>query len=165
MKKKIKNPLIKRIPKELRDEWKKYLVVFLFLILTIGFAGAAQQEKRFPVVTSADELEAALKGATASRYVSAEEISDIANLRRLVAQRRHFRNANWQALADNWRHSVFYQLDLDHAAQEFRENQIPQCAQLSFKEDGLARLLGIPQEAGGIRDIGLDRLAVGIHPV
>ena len=89
------------------------------------FAGAAQQEKRFPVVTSADELEAALKGATASRYVSAEEISDIANLRRLVAQRRHFRNANWQALADNWRHSVFYQLDLDHAAQEFRENQIP----------------------------------------
>ena len=37
MKKKIKNPLIKRIPKELRDEWKKYLVVFFFLVLTIGF--------------------------------------------------------------------------------------------------------------------------------
>ena len=35
--KKIKNPLIKRIPKELAGDWKKYLVVFLFLVLTIGF--------------------------------------------------------------------------------------------------------------------------------
>lgn len=37
MKKKVKNPLIKRIPKELLGDWKKYLVVSLFLILTIGF--------------------------------------------------------------------------------------------------------------------------------
>ena len=35
MKKKIKNPLIKRIPRELLGDWKKYLVVALFLILTI----------------------------------------------------------------------------------------------------------------------------------
>lgn len=35
--KKIKNPLIKRIPKELKGDWKKYLVVCLFLVLTIGF--------------------------------------------------------------------------------------------------------------------------------
>lgn len=35
--KRIRNPLIKRIPKELLDEWKKYFVVSLFLILTIGF--------------------------------------------------------------------------------------------------------------------------------
>ena len=33
----VKNPLIKRIPRELRDDWKKYLVVSLFLVLTIGF--------------------------------------------------------------------------------------------------------------------------------
>ncbi len=37
MKKKIKNPLIKRIPRELLGDWKKYLVVALFLTLTIGF--------------------------------------------------------------------------------------------------------------------------------
>ena len=37
MKNKVKNPLIKRIPRELAGEWKKYLVVGLFLILTIGF--------------------------------------------------------------------------------------------------------------------------------
>lgn len=36
-KRKTKNPLIKRIPRELVGDWKKYLVVSLFLILTIGF--------------------------------------------------------------------------------------------------------------------------------
>lgn len=33
----IRNPLIKRIPREMLGDWKKYLVVSLFLILTIGF--------------------------------------------------------------------------------------------------------------------------------
>ena len=36
-KKKIKNPLIRRIPRELLGDWKKYIVVALFLIRTIGF--------------------------------------------------------------------------------------------------------------------------------
>lgn len=31
------NPLTKRIPRELLGEWKKYLLVSFFLILTIGF--------------------------------------------------------------------------------------------------------------------------------
>lgn len=35
--KKVKNPLIKRIPRELLGDFRKYLVVSLFLILTIGF--------------------------------------------------------------------------------------------------------------------------------
>ena len=35
--KKVKNPLVKRIPRELLTDWRKYLVVSLFLILTIGF--------------------------------------------------------------------------------------------------------------------------------
>ncbi|MEE0835117.1 MAG: permease, partial [Clostridia bacterium] len=37
MKRKIKNPLLRRIPRELLGDWRKYLVVSLFLILTIGF--------------------------------------------------------------------------------------------------------------------------------
>ena len=37
MKRKTKNPLTKRIPRELIGDWRKYLVVSLFLILTIGF--------------------------------------------------------------------------------------------------------------------------------
>lgn len=36
-KQKIKNPLRRRLPRELLGDWKKYLVVSLFLILTIGF--------------------------------------------------------------------------------------------------------------------------------
>ena len=36
-KKRIINPLIKRVPKELIGEWHKYLVIFLLLSLTIGF--------------------------------------------------------------------------------------------------------------------------------
>lgn len=37
MKNKIKNPLRKRVVRELLGDWRKYLVVFLFLVLTIGF--------------------------------------------------------------------------------------------------------------------------------
>ena len=57
--------------------------------------------------------------------VNSNELAERANLRRLFAQRRAFRAQNWPALAKNWQHSVFYQLDLDHAAREFREMQIP----------------------------------------
>lgn len=37
MKKKIRDPLVKRIPRELLGDWRKYLIVSLFLILVIGF--------------------------------------------------------------------------------------------------------------------------------
>ena len=57
--------------------------------------------------------------------VNSNELAERANLRRLFAQRREFRSRNWPALARNWQHSVFYQLDLDDAAREFREMQLP----------------------------------------
>ena len=57
--------------------------------------------------------------------VNSNELAERANLRRLFAQRRRFRSQNWPALARNWQHSVFYQLDLDDAAREFREMQLP----------------------------------------
>jgi galactokinase/mevalonate kinase-like predicted kinase len=57
--------------------------------------------------------------------VNSNALAERANLRRLFAQRRAFRAQNWPALAKNWQHSVFYQLDLDHAAREFHEMQIP----------------------------------------
>ena len=57
--------------------------------------------------------------------VNSNELAERANLRRLFAQRRDFRSRNWPALAKNWQHSVFYQLDLDDAAHEFHEQQIP----------------------------------------
>ena len=57
--------------------------------------------------------------------VNSNELAERANLRRLFAQRKAFRAQNWPALARNWQHSVFYQLDLDDAAREFREMQLP----------------------------------------
>ena len=36
-KKRMRNPLGKRVPKELIGEWRKYLVIFLLLAITIGF--------------------------------------------------------------------------------------------------------------------------------
>ena len=98
------------------------------------FAGAAQQEKRFPVVDSVEEIGKCIiqspspsggVGAGVGSYLSAEDISSQANMYRLVAQRRTFRQENWPLLAKNWQHSVFYQVDLEDAAREYREMNIP----------------------------------------
>ena len=57
--------------------------------------------------------------------VNSNELAERANLRRLFAQRNKFRCQNWPAMAKNWQHSVFYQLDLDDASQELSRWQIP----------------------------------------
>ena len=57
--------------------------------------------------------------------LNSNELAERANLRRLFDQRRQYRKENWQALAKNWRHSVFYQLDLADAAETFQKEQIP----------------------------------------
>ena len=57
--------------------------------------------------------------------LNSNELAERANLRRLFDQRRAFRKENWSALARNWSHSVFYQLDLADAAEQFRQEQIP----------------------------------------
>lgn len=96
------------------------------------FAGAEQQKPQFAVMDNLEVLGTfGDLGATdaflplAGRLISAEEISTEANLRRLFDQRKAFRRENWSALACNWRHSVFYQLDLADAQREFEEAQIP----------------------------------------
>ena len=111
------------------------------------FAGAAQQEKRFPVVESLEKLVESVNmegleglGQYATTFLSAEDISNVANLRRLFAQRREFRSRNWPALARNWQHSVFYQLDLDDAAREFSEMHLPQPAALPVEAPLMTRI-------------------------
>gem|GEM_PF-4383116 len=32
----MRNPLIRRIPRELKTEWHKYLVIIIFMVLMIG---------------------------------------------------------------------------------------------------------------------------------
>ena len=62
--------------------------------------------------------------------VNSNEVAERADLRRLFAQRREMRKQNWSALARNWNHSVFYQLDLADAASEFQKENIPMPAPL-----------------------------------
>ena len=104
------------------------------------FAGEEQQRPQFPIVDNIDEAGLVLrymlhqdteedKGKGKAIYeraqkISAEQISATANLRRLFEQRREFRKHNWPSLADNYEHSVFYQLDLNDAAKEFKANGI-----------------------------------------
>ena len=51
---KVRNPLLKRIPRELLGDWRKYLVVSLFLILTIGFVSGMYVANE-SMMTAADE--------------------------------------------------------------------------------------------------------------
>ena len=90
------------------------------------FAGSEQQRKQFPVLESLEGLDSLDDiEKLAVDHLSAEDISNVANLRRLFDQRRRFRAKNWPALARNWQHSVFYQLDLEDAMREFKEMQLP----------------------------------------
>ncbi len=96
------------------------------------FAGSEQQKKQFPVLeTLAGLNDLSDIERKAVDHLSAEDISNVANLRRLFAQRRQFRAQNWPALARNWQHSVFYQLDLDEAAREFSDLQLPMPAPIA----------------------------------
>ena len=98
------------------------------------FAGAEQQKQQFPVISNLAAMEdlVDLDGLSflTTRLISAEEISTEANLHRLFDQRKALRKQNWSALASNWTHSVFYQLDLADAKREFDEMDIPMPAPL-----------------------------------
>ena len=100
-----------------------------------------QAARIFPVCHTIDELEKALrwflepdssdytlpyKGIPEDKSVlSANEISDHANLRRLQQQRLEFRKENLTQLAQNHRSSIFYQTNLDDLAQEFHHLGVP----------------------------------------
>jgi len=57
--------------------------------------------------------------------VDSNALSERANLRRLFRQRQEYLRENLPAMAANYEHSIFYQLDLDDAAHRFREYSIP----------------------------------------
>lgn len=96
-----------------------------------------QQTRIFPVTDSMHdaclllrwmmhqpELEGGRRLWEQCRKMSAEEIADEANLVRLTQQRNAFRRENWRMLARNYEHSVFYQVDLEDAAQAFADQHI-----------------------------------------
>ena len=105
------------------------------------FAGPEQQKQQFPLVENLGGLaDLARLDKLAARLISAEEISTEANLHRLFAQRKAFRKLNWSALAENWTHSVFYQLDLADAKREFEELNIPMPAPLGDEAPLMTRI-------------------------
>lgn len=97
-----------------------------------------QSSRIFPVVDDTDSLGKVLRWLTCepqltegkeiwhkAQKLSADEISQKANLFRLVKQRDELRTANYQLLAKNYQRSVFYQIDLNEAAHDYVEKNIP----------------------------------------
>lgn len=97
-----------------------------------------QEAPIFPVCTSVEELGLVLRwmiseseliaGREAwekAEKLSANQLSDQANLLRLVEQRDSYCRENWPMLAKNHAKSVFYQLDLADAAQAFAHYRLP----------------------------------------
>lgn len=115
------------------------------------FAGEAQKEKRFPVTEDIEQLGQYVRLQLSQRhgdetcinckeFLSAEDISNIANLERLETQRRRFRNKNWEDIAANYKHSIFYQLDLNDAAHQFADNKLPIPAEINNDEPLMTKI-------------------------
>jgi galactokinase/mevalonate kinase-like predicted kinase len=107
----------------------------------------------FPVVDKVSDMglvlrwmlnESSLQGGRMiwedSLKLSADELSEKANLRRLICQRHENRMKNWPFLASNYAHSVFYQVDLDEAAHDFAEGHIAEPHPLPESEPLLTRI-------------------------
>ena len=107
----------------------------------------------FPVVDKVSDMglvlrwmlnESSLQGGRMiwedSQKLSADELSEKANLRRLTCQRHENRMKNWPFLASNYAHSVFYQVDLDEAAHDFAEGHIAEPHPLPDSEPLLTRI-------------------------
>ncbi len=75
-----------------------------------------------------------------ARRLSADQLSNEANLVRLSQQREEYRKLNWALLATNYRHSVFYQIDLDDAAAAFAKYNIAEPHPLGDDEPMLLRV-------------------------
>ena len=111
------------------------------------FAGEEQKRPRYPIVHDRAEIGNIIKSMLAGitefpgyRMLSAEHISDIARLDRLVEQRKTFLKANRKALADNHPHSVFYQSDLLEAANAFAAESIPLPPPIAETENLIKRI-------------------------
>lgn len=99
--------------------------------ITLAPSDDIQAAKLFPVVDnpatmeliarfmiSEPRLEAGRQAWLEARKISAEEISDTANIIRLNIERREKQRRNIVQLADNHDQSIFYQLDLDQLANQ-----------------------------------------------
>ena len=96
--------------------------------------------------------------------LNSNELAERVNLRRLFEQRRTFRKQNWLALAKNWQHSVFYQLDLDDAFHEFSEAQLPMPEPLSDTAPLMTRIHDAMFRGNSQQAFSLLRQGLTHHP-
>lgn len=107
----------------------------------------------YPVVSSVDDMEKVLRWMISepaldegkriwleSPRLSADGISAEANLERLYAQRLEYRRGNWTFLAENFEKSVFYQLDLADAAENFNRLGLPAPDELAEDVPAMTRI-------------------------
>lgn len=119
---------------------------------SVAGAGDLQTARIFPVTPNLADAEILLRWMTnepslergrelweKARRMSADELGAEANLPRLARQRRELRAECWPALARNYRHSVFYQIDLEDAAREFAAGGIAEPAPLPVETPLLTR--------------------------
>ncbi len=107
----------------------------------------------FPVTESVEELGQLLAWMLAEHpseegrslwlslpRLSANELSDKANLSRLYSQRMQFLHENLPMLADNHQRSVFYQTNLSHTAKLYHRMNLPMPRPLGDEEPMMKRI-------------------------
>lgn len=93
------------------------------------FQGEAQRAAVFPVLPRREWTGERVQAVLAGQDVSAEKLSatqlmERADLAALTAQRNRARSAVLQPLAQNYRQSIFYKLDLDATARQYAATQL-----------------------------------------
>jgi galactokinase/mevalonate kinase-like predicted kinase len=119
----------------------------------LGNISDLQAASLFPRLNSIEEMGIVLRWMTSepsltvgrniwlsSTRLSANEISDCANLHRLTEQRRQLQANSWKAIAKNHTQSVFYQLNLKDAAEQFHRDSIDMPAPISEQEGLMTRI-------------------------
>ena len=122
-------------------------------LVQINDKGDIQSAKLFPVVKDIGDMGLVLRWMLNEPFqqggkmlweratrLSADEISDQANLVRLFRQRNENRMKNWPFLANNYAHRVFYQVDLEDAAHEFAKGNVAMPHPLPEDESLLTRI-------------------------
>lgn len=132
------------------NDWaeKRHLTLSLF-----GDTSDLQSANLFPIVDNVNDLGLVLRWMTGepdlnegytiwknAKRISAEEISATANLTRLFEQRESFRSSDWALLSKNYKKSVFYQVNLADAAEEFHKNNLPMPQPLPLETPLMTRI-------------------------
>lgn len=82
------------------------------------FEGELQQKALFPIFDSFQALDSFMKGSAETRKVSAEELSTLANLRRLCNQRKEY-DLYWREKLRKEEADLFYSADLEDTAAQY----------------------------------------------